>query len=111
MMHGNINVKCGLCIAVCSSVKTKSDFCYRVYCEYNSMSDHRFKTPEEQVLWFLSKAGKPGWKWMSLRPRSPLKDGPHNMKKTEKDSYFCKSLNFDRNKSWSLYISENIVFS
>lgn len=64
-----------------------------VYCEYNSMSDHRFKTPEEQVLWFLSKAGKPGWKWMSLRPRSPLKDGPHNMKKTEKDSYFCdKSL-------------------
>ncbi|XP_023705860.1 voltage-dependent calcium channel subunit alpha-2/delta-3 isoform X6 [Cryptotermes secundus] len=64
-----------------------------VYCEYNSMSEHHFKTPEEQVLWFLSKAGKPGWKWMSLRPRSPLKDGPHNMKKTEKDSYFCdKSL-------------------
>jgi hypothetical protein len=56
------------------------------------MSEHRFKTPEEQVLWFLSKAGKPGWKWMSLRPRSPLKDGPHNMKKTEKDSYFCKSV-------------------
>ncbi|XP_069684436.1 voltage-dependent calcium channel subunit alpha-2/delta-3 isoform X2 [Periplaneta americana] len=63
-----------------------------VYCEYNSMSEHRFKTPEEQVLWFLSKTGKPGWKWMSLRPRSPLKDG-HNMKKMEKDSYFCdKSL-------------------
>ncbi|GFG33999.1 hypothetical protein Cfor_04865 [Coptotermes formosanus] len=63
-----------------------------VYCEYNSMSEHRFKTPEEQVQWFLSKAGKPGWKWMSLRPRSPLKDGPHNMKKTEKDSYFCKRM-------------------
>ncbi|XP_021912830.1 voltage-dependent calcium channel subunit alpha-2/delta-3 isoform X4 [Zootermopsis nevadensis] len=64
-----------------------------VYCEYNSMSEHNFKTPEEQVLWFLSKTGKPGWKWMSLRPRSPLKDGAHNIKKMEKDSYFCdKSL-------------------
>jgi len=66
------------------------------------MSDHRFKTPEEQVLWFLSKAGKPGWKWMSLRPRSPLKEGPHNVKKTEKDSYFCKSVNCDSNMPWSL---------
>jgi hypothetical protein len=56
------------------------------------MSEHHFKTPEEQVLWFLSKTGKPGWKWMSLRPRSPLKDGSHNMKKMEKDSYFCKSV-------------------
>jgi hypothetical protein len=83
--------------------ENKEHFCCRVYCEYNSMSEHRFKTPEEQVLWFLSKAGKPGWKWMSLRPRSPLKDGPHNMKKTERDSYFCKSAIVSR-------ITSNIPF-
>lgn len=25
-----------------------------------------FDTPEEQVLHFLSRAGRPGWKWMSV---------------------------------------------
>nr|CAD7262603.1 unnamed protein product [Timema shepardi] len=61
-----------------------------VYCEYNYASEHRFKSPEEQVFHFLAKTRNPGWKWMSLRPRSPLKDTPHStMKKMEKDSYFC----------------------
>nr|CAD7588141.1 unnamed protein product [Timema genevievae] len=61
-----------------------------VYCEYNYASEHRFKSPEEQVFHFLAKIRNPGWKWMSLRPRSPLKDTPHStMKKMEKDSYFC----------------------
>ncbi|XP_049864524.1 voltage-dependent calcium channel subunit alpha-2/delta-3 isoform X3 [Schistocerca gregaria] len=60
-----------------------------VYCEYNYASENTFKTPEEQVLHFLSRTRKPGWKWMSLRPRSPLRDGHPNMKKMEKDSYFC----------------------
>nr|CAD7199593.1 unnamed protein product [Timema douglasi] len=62
----------------------------KVYCEYNYASEHRFKSPEEQVFHFLAKIRNPGWKWMSLRPRSPLKDTPHStMKKMEKDSYFC----------------------
>ncbi|XP_055682494.1 voltage-dependent calcium channel subunit alpha-2/delta-3 [Lutzomyia longipalpis] len=34
-----------------------------------------FETPEEQVLHFLARAGRPGWKWMSVRPRSPQ---PHH---------------------------------
>lgn len=61
-----------------------------VYCEYNSLydyakeressgesmspqgdSDTSFETSEEQLLHFLSRAGRPGWKWMSLRQRSP----------------------------------------
>ncbi|CAD7085402.1 unnamed protein product [Hermetia illucens] len=63
-----------------------------VYCEYNSISDLEkeressgeilsrdqepsFSTPEEQVLHFLARAGRPGWKWMSVRPRSPQ---PHH---------------------------------
>lgn len=57
-----------------------------VYCEYNSVSDLEkerensgefssssrdqepsFGSPEEQVLHFLARAGRPGWKWMSVR--------------------------------------------
>lgn len=64
-----------------------------MYCEYNSLYDFakerdgssestlqadeqppHFDTPEEQVLHFLARAGRPRWKWHSLRPRSPL---PH----------------------------------
>ncbi|EDX05151.1 GD21946 [Drosophila simulans] len=65
-----------------------------VYCEYNSVSDLEkeressgeysprdqepsFGSPEEQVLHFLSRAGRPGWKWMSVRPKSPQPH--HNM--------------------------------
>jgi hypothetical protein len=25
-----------------------------------------FDTPEEQVMHFLARAGRPGWKWMSV---------------------------------------------
>ncbi|XP_062707159.1 voltage-dependent calcium channel subunit alpha-2/delta-4 isoform X3 [Aedes albopictus] len=63
-----------------------------VYCEYNSLKDvenngesttestyrdkdESFDTPEEQVLHFLARVGRPGWKWMSVRPRSPQ---PHH---------------------------------
>ncbi|XP_052864386.1 voltage-dependent calcium channel subunit alpha-2/delta-4 [Anopheles cruzii] len=64
-----------------------------VYCEYNSLKDEEngsegapdlstyrdkdesFDTPEEQVLHFLARVGRPGWKWMSVRPRSPQ---PHH---------------------------------
>ncbi|XP_063702857.1 voltage-dependent calcium channel subunit alpha-2/delta-3 [Culicoides brevitarsis] len=68
-----------------------------VYCEYNTlkdldkdpdlsngpMDDNAFRdrepsTPEEQLLHFLAKAGLPGWKWMSLRPRSPTPHHNHN---------------------------------
>ncbi|XP_075214887.1 voltage-dependent calcium channel subunit stolid [Lycorma delicatula] len=71
-----------------------------VYCEYNYPNEHHFKTPEEQVLHFLSRTRRPGWKWMSLRPRSPQDPGNANMKKMEKDSYYCdktlmQSLVFD----------------
>lgn len=56
-----------------------------VYCEYNSphdlererensgelfSRDHQeetmFDTPENQLLHFLARAGRPGWKWMSV---------------------------------------------
>jgi len=60
--------------------KVHPDF---VYCEYNSLKDmdkelensgesyfrdreDSFDTPEEQVLHFMSRAGRPGWKWMSV---------------------------------------------
>ncbi|XP_049277922.1 voltage-dependent calcium channel subunit alpha-2/delta-4 isoform X1 [Anopheles funestus] len=63
-----------------------------VYCEYNSLKDadgtgegteestyrdkdESFDTPEEQVIHFLARVGRPGWKWMSVRPRSPQ---PHH---------------------------------
>jgi hypothetical protein len=63
--------------------KVHPDF---VYCEYNSLKDmdkelensensffrdreDSFDTPEEQVSHFLSRAGKPGWKWMSVSHR------------------------------------------
>lgn len=70
------------------------NFC-RIYCEYNSGSgaEQLFRTPEDRVLHFLSRTKRPGWKWMSLRPRSPLQKDTHihqNINKQEKDSYFCK---------------------
>lgn len=37
-----------------------------------------YNTPEEQVLHFLTKAGRPGWKWMSVRPRSPSPQSNHH---------------------------------
>lgn len=56
-----------------------------VYCEYNSLKDvdkdgesingengsarareELFQTPEEQMLHFLARAGRQGWKWMSV---------------------------------------------
>ncbi|XP_026465161.1 voltage-dependent calcium channel subunit alpha-2/delta-3-like [Ctenocephalides felis] len=46
--------------------------------------------PEKRLLHFLSRAGRPGWKWMSVRPRA--REEPRAAK-TDKDGYFCdKSL-------------------
>lgn len=69
----------------------------RVYCEYNSLYDFAkerensgetmplnsdgqtsFETAEDQVLHFLARAGRPRWKWMSVRPRSPVPHFSHN---------------------------------
>ncbi|XP_054277448.1 voltage-dependent calcium channel subunit alpha-2/delta-3-like isoform X1 [Macrosteles quadrilineatus] len=73
-----------------------------VYCEYNYPNEHYFTTPEEQVIHFLSRTRRPGWKWMSLRPRSPHRnnDGHAGAKRMERDSYYCdktlmQSLVFD----------------
>ncbi|KAI5752192.1 hypothetical protein M8J77_014740 [Diaphorina citri] len=65
-----------------------------VYCEYNYADDHNFQSPEEQVLHFLARSIQPGWKWMSLRPRSPQENSMHSYpKKLERHSHFCdKSL-------------------
>lgn len=51
-----------------------------VYCEYNSLGELErdredesndpelsFSTPEDQLLHFLARAGRQGWKWMSVR--------------------------------------------
>lgn len=59
----------------------------RVYCEYASTSDQTFNSAEEQLLHFLSRAGRPGWKWMSLRPRALTLHNAH--KKQDRDSYYC----------------------
>ncbi|XP_059481802.1 voltage-dependent calcium channel subunit alpha-2/delta-3 isoform X2 [Neocloeon triangulifer] len=71
-----------------------------VYCEYNYANEQPFSTPEDRVLHFLSRTLQPGWKWMSLRPRSPLKDREPGHKKMDRDSYYCdknllQSLVFD----------------
>ncbi|XP_032667420.1 voltage-dependent calcium channel subunit alpha-2/delta-3 isoform X2 [Odontomachus brunneus] len=59
-----------------------------VYCEYNSASDKFFSSPEERILHFLTRMRRPGWKWMSLRPRSP---SSHHKQasKSDKDAYYC----------------------
>ncbi|XP_052757555.1 voltage-dependent calcium channel subunit alpha-2/delta-4 isoform X3 [Galleria mellonella] len=58
-----------------------------VYCEYASTSEQTFNSPEEQLVHFLSRAGRPGWKWMSLRPRALMLHNAH--KKQDRDSYYC----------------------
>lgn len=62
-----------------------------VYCEYSSASEKWFPSPEERVLHFLTRTRSPGWKWMSLRPRSP---SSHHKQasKPDKDAYYCMSL-------------------
>lgn len=68
-------------------------YIFRVYCEYTSGSsgEQWFKTAEERVLHFLSRSRRPGWKWMSLRPRSPLQREHHHIStKQDKDAYYCK---------------------
>nr|XP_012134761.1 PREDICTED: voltage-dependent calcium channel subunit alpha-2/delta-3 isoform X3 [Megachile rotundata] len=59
-----------------------------VYCEYSSASEKWFSSPEERVLHFLARTRRPGWKWMSLRPRSP---SSHHKQasKPDKDAYYC----------------------
>ncbi|XP_011153333.1 voltage-dependent calcium channel subunit alpha-2/delta-4 isoform X1 [Harpegnathos saltator] len=59
-----------------------------VYCEYSSASDKFFSSPEERILHFLTRMRRPGWKWMSLRPRSP---SSHHKQasKPDKDAYYC----------------------
>ncbi|XP_067207894.1 voltage-dependent calcium channel subunit alpha-2/delta-3 isoform X3 [Linepithema humile] len=59
-----------------------------IYCEYSSASDKFFSSPEERVLHFLLRTRRPGWKWMSLRPRSP---SSHHKQasKSDKDAYYC----------------------
>ncbi|XP_023289620.1 voltage-dependent calcium channel subunit alpha-2/delta-3 isoform X2 [Orussus abietinus] len=59
-----------------------------VYCEYSASSEKIFATPEEQILHFLGRSRQPGWKWMSLRPRSP---SSHHKQASipDKDAYYC----------------------
>ena len=65
-----------------------------VYCEYSSASEKWFPSPEERVLHFLARTRSPGWKWMSLRPRSP---SSHHKQasKPDKDAYYCKLERLD----------------
>ncbi|XP_057336996.1 voltage-dependent calcium channel subunit alpha-2/delta-3 isoform X1 [Microplitis mediator] len=59
-----------------------------VYCEYSSASDKQFSTPEERILHFLGRTRMPGWKWMSMRPKSP--SSHHNQaSKPDKDAHYC----------------------
>lgn len=60
-----------------------------VYCEYNSGSDKWFVSPEKRVFHFLERTRGPGWKWMSLRPRSPSSHH-RQASKPDKDSYYCE---------------------
>ncbi|XP_011859879.1 PREDICTED: voltage-dependent calcium channel subunit alpha-2/delta-3-like, partial [Vollenhovia emeryi] len=64
-----------------------------IYCEYNSASDKFFSSPEDRVLHFLTRTRRPGWKWMSLRPRSP---SSHHKQasKPDKDSYYCEYTSY-----------------
>lgn len=64
-----------------------NNFFLRVYCEYASTSDQSFNSAEEQLVHFLSRTGRPGWKWMSLRPRALTLHNAH--KKQDRDSYYC----------------------
>ncbi|XP_011505045.1 PREDICTED: voltage-dependent calcium channel subunit alpha-2/delta-4 [Ceratosolen solmsi marchali] len=58
------------------------------YCEYYFESEKWFATPEERVLHFLTQAHNPGWKWRSMRPKSP---SSHRKpaSKPDKDYYYC----------------------
>ncbi|XP_017760410.1 PREDICTED: voltage-dependent calcium channel subunit alpha-2/delta-3 isoform X1 [Eufriesea mexicana] len=59
-----------------------------VYCEYSSTSEKWFPSPEERVLHFLARTRNPGWKWKSLRPKSPI--SLHKQaSKPDKDAYYC----------------------
>ncbi|RZC42869.1 Ankyrin repeat domain containing protein [Asbolus verrucosus] len=78
-----------------------------VYCEYTSgtSGEQWFRTAEERVLHFLSRSRRPGWKWMSLRPRSPSqREHHHQTTKKDKDAYFC-----DKNLLQSLVLDAMVT--
>ncbi|KYB29565.1 voltage-dependent calcium channel subunit alpha-2/delta-3 isoform X2 [Tribolium castaneum] len=80
-----------------------------VYCEYTSgtSGEQWFRTAEERVLHFLSRSRRPGWKWMSLRPRSPSqREHHHQTTKKDKDAYFC-----DKNLLQSLVLDAMVTES
>lgn len=81
-----------------------------VYCEYSSASEKWFPSPEERVLHFLTRTRSPGWKWMSLRPRSP---SSHHKQasKPDKDAYYCMYLSrsYDCAISYIFMIQNNYI--
>lgn len=108
--------------------KCSSNHFYRVYCEYNSLYDYakeresssesgspdtdtNFETAEEQVLHFLSRAGRPRWKWMSVRPRSPGLHPNHNGGSSSHHSHHSANTGQSSRKAEPYYCDRYLVQS
>uniref|UniRef100_A0A1A9ZTG7 VWFA domain-containing protein n=1 Tax=Glossina pallidipes TaxID=7398 RepID=A0A1A9ZTG7_GLOPL len=95
-----------------------------VYCEYNSVSDLEkerensgeytprdqepsFGSPEEQVLHFLARAGRPGWKWMSVRPKPPQPH--HNIHGATPVGHFGQHVNVQGSRKAEPYFCDRTL--
>ncbi|KAL5282154.1 CACNA2D4 family protein [Megaselia abdita] len=90
-----------------------------VYCEYNSLGELErdregesndpelsFSTPEEQLLHFLARAGRQGWKWMSMRPKSPQ---PHHFHGAVPVGHFGQQYNLQGNRKTEPYFCDRTL--
>ncbi|XP_037897519.1 voltage-dependent calcium channel subunit alpha-2/delta-3 isoform X2 [Glossina fuscipes] len=95
-----------------------------VYCEYNSVSDLEkerensgeytprdqepsFGSSEEQVLHFLARAGRPGWKWMSVRPKPPQPH--HNIHSATPVGHFGQHVNVQGSRKAEPYFCDRTL--
>ncbi|XP_034237810.1 voltage-dependent calcium channel subunit alpha-2/delta-3 isoform X4 [Thrips palmi] len=60
------------------------------YCKYLYEAEHSFETPEAELMHFLNKTGRSGWKWLTKRNfPSPEHAGNTSGTPFNKDHYFC----------------------
>ncbi|KAF5280798.1 hypothetical protein FQR65_LT14944 [Abscondita terminalis] len=74
-----------------------------VYCRYHYLEDHEYDTPEHELLHFLNKMTKDGFKWtMQYEEDDHKQTGQCDAKNLDLDSYYCdknlvQHLVFDAN--------------
>ncbi|CAH1392782.1 unnamed protein product [Nezara viridula] len=72
------------------------------YCKYHYGDVYNFKTPEEEIIHFLNRTEKPGWKW-PLQRSSPPPEHRH--------CHLCNSSKDDTMDKYTYYCDRTLLLS